>query len=159
MLHHRIFLNVYKYIFLHTHLSIPFLPCAGNKVLKSICLQCHALNFLPFCVLSMVLQKRGASRRDTHLAGTVLVSSIITADGGERLYITEQPSCFTIAKKNTKSYFEYRMHFFPAGSAIVKHLGCYVTYNRLNTEAYRTTLSDTPLLEERINKETVLDIS
>lgn len=23
-----------KYIFLHTHLSIPFLPCAGNKVLK-----------------------------------------------------------------------------------------------------------------------------
>lgn len=133
MLHHRICLNVYKYIFLHTHLSIPFLPCAGNKVLKSICLQCHALNFFPFCVLSMVLQKRGASRRDTHLAGTVFVSSIITAYGGERLYVTEQPRCFTIAKKNTKSYFEYRMHFFPTGSAIVKHLGCYVTYNRWNT--------------------------
>lgn len=33
-------------------------------------------------------EERGASRCGTHLVGTVQVSSIITADGGEQLYVT-----------------------------------------------------------------------
>lgn len=46
-------------------------------------------------------EERGSS--GTHLFGTVLVSSIITADGGEQLYVTEQPRCLTITKPAGKS--------------------------------------------------------
>lgn len=74
-------------------------------------------------------EERGSS--GTHLFGTVLVSSIITADGGEQLYVTEQPRCLTITKPAGK------VHPIPK-----MRLGVFRVYGiRLNTEAYRTMLS------------------
>lgn len=91
---------------------------------------------------------RGAS--GTHLFGTVLVSSIITADGGEQLYVTEQPRCLTITKPAGKSASDTQneTRCFSCVWHSFKYRG--VPDHR----CYR----DTPLLEKRINKETVLDI-